>query len=140
MASMTVENVEGGRLVRSPVAGRLVVGMKAVRIGKDFINHYFVPLDPPPDGSLTLVYVDYQASMEDCHSAFSLRLDPVTDAMAPGVGQVLSNDSGRFLKIQDPIKGAMSLGYVDLLNGEIRRRQEHGITGVFTLRLSLTGS
>lgn len=138
-SSSTAEQVAGGRLVMTRIAERMVVGINAIRNGKDFVNHYFVPLDPLPEGALTLVYIDYTVEMQDCHSRFSLELDPVENCPRADVGHVVANATGNYLKVQEPIKGSMSLGYVDLATGEVRRRQERDVSGIFQWRLTTVG-
>ncbi|MBF0094917.1 MAG: hypothetical protein HQL33_08915 [Alphaproteobacteria bacterium] len=133
MAVKKAGNVQGGRFVRTLVDGRECVCLKAIGHGKDYTNHYVVPLDPPADGDLKMLYVDYSVEVEDCNGAYSLALDPV-DA-PPEVGHVLVTGKGSFIKVHESNKGAWSLGYVDIKSGAVRRRQERDITGVFRWRL-----
>lgn len=113
-----------------------IVCLNAVRHGKGFLNHYLVPLDPAggdPD-ALPLVYIDYNLPLADVSATHALELVPVEGIQAR-IGQVLENASGRYLKTVEPYKDAFSLGYVDLDSGEVRRRQERGVTAVYDWRI-----
>lgn len=121
--------------MRTRIDGREVVCLKATRLGKDYINHYVIPLDPVSEGDLTMLYVDYEVVVIDCHGKFVLALEPVEVDEAPEIGHVLVNDKGSFIKVRESYKGSWALGYVELESGEVRRRQERGVTGVFRWRL-----
>lgn len=117
----------------------MILGMKTIRHGKGFIAHYLMPLDDrlgPPD-AMMLIPVDTDTPMTPADPALALVLELAPQAAAaPEVGQVVENANGRFLKVRESYKDAFSLGYVALDAGDIRRRQERGVTAVFTWRLS----
>lgn len=134
--------VAPGRLVRvrvgdlpEPLPGLSpdteIIGMKTIRHGKGFIAHYLVPLDVnarPED--LMLIAVDTDTPMTPTGADLRLELKPVEGTTA-GCGQILENASGRFLKVREAYKDAFSLGYVEITAGDIRRRQDRGITAVY---------
>lgn len=134
--------VAPGRLVRvrvgdlpEPLPGLSpdteILGMKTIRHGKGFIAHYLVPLDVnarPED--LMLVAVDTDTPMTPTGADLRLELKPAEGTTA-GCGQILENASGRFLKVREAYKDAFSLGYVEITAGDIRRRQDRGITAVY---------
>ncbi|MFN3076207.1 MAG: hypothetical protein ABT940_04890 [Alphaproteobacteria bacterium] len=131
MEMASIDRIGGGRLVHATIQGQPVVGLKAVRIGKDFVNYYVVPLEPRPQGPLHLVYFDYEAMLSDCNDHFRLQVGSTLDRGVPEVGDILVNPRGTFLKVQEHMKDVTMFAYVDILNGEIRRHQERGVTGVF---------
>ncbi|MFA7430481.1 MAG: GNAT family N-acetyltransferase [Rhodospirillaceae bacterium] len=107
-----------------------IIGMKTIRHGKGFISHYLVPLDgqlgAPQD--LMLIGVDTDTPMRPA----DLRLDLIAvDGTTAECGHVLENAAGRFLKVREAYKDAFSLAYVEITAGDIRRRQDRGITAVY---------
>jgi GNAT superfamily N-acetyltransferase len=107
-----------------------IIGMKTIRHGKGFISHYLVPLDgqlgAPQD--LMLIGLDTDTPMRPA----DLRLDLIAvDGMTADCGHVLENPAGRFLKVREAYKDAFSLAYVEITAGDIRRRQDRGITAVY---------
>lgn len=113
-----------------------LVCLNAVRQGKGFLNHYLVPLDPLPGRreDLSLLYVDYNLPLREAGDTWTLELVPVDTADA-AIGQVVENASGRFLKTSEAYKDAFSLAYVDIVTGQVRRRQDRGQTAVYDWRL-----
>lgn len=113
-----------------------VICLNAVRQGKGFVNHYLVPLAPWPGAmdALPLLYVDYSLPLVDVSDAWTLDMVPASDG-APTVGRVLENPQGRFLKTVEPYKDAFSLAYVDIVDGQVRRRQDRGVTAVLEWRV-----
>lgn len=117
-----------------------IVCLNALRLGKDFRNHYVVPLDPLPGPreALSLIYVDFDIPVKDVSDHFVLDL-ALTDGPPVGIGQVVQTPAGHFLKVQEAYKGAFSLAYIDLLTGEVKRRQETRVTAIHAWTLRLTG-
>ncbi|KAF0145473.1 MAG: hypothetical protein FD153_235 [Rhodospirillaceae bacterium] len=140
MTIAAAETVAGGRLVLYRVNERDVIGLKAIRHGKDHINHYFVPLEPVSSRPLTVIYMDYTAEVQDCHDHFALKLDLFATRAPIEIGAILSNETGTYIKVREPTKGIMSFAYVDLGSGELRRRQERQINAVYHWTLACTGT
>ena len=136
MTMIRAETMAGGRLIVCRVDDHDVVGLKAIRHGKDHVNHYFVPLEPLSDTPLTVLYIDYTTEVRDCHEVFSLELTPLAADASVTVGAVLSNETGTYIKVQEPTKGIMSFVYVDLSDGEMRRRQERQINALYRWSLA----
>lgn len=109
-----------------------ILGMKTIRHGKGFINHYLLPLDArvaAPEDTM-LLGLDTDTPMVPAGPELRLDLTAV-DVAAPACGQVLENGSGRFLKVRETYKDAFSLAYVEITAGDIRRRQDRGVTAVY---------
>lgn len=126
--------VPGGRLVRADLGGESVLCLKAQRQGRDYVNHYLVPLAPLPAGprGMALVYVDPDAPLAE--AAAELVVEPLA-AAAPEIGDVFDTAAGRFLKVADTARTERSFAYVELSSGEVRPRQERGIAAVLAWRL-----
>ena len=123
--------VSRGTLVRTTLDGVERRGIKVERDGNHFVHHYLAPLDhgEPADG-MTLLYLDPEHPVVVLDDA-RLDLGPAADpADGVAVGAVLVNNRGTFLKLLDPIKGQMSVAFVDLDKGQAVRRQEKAITAV----------
>ncbi|MGC2854583.1 GNAT family N-acetyltransferase [Novispirillum sp. DQ9] len=113
-------------------ADAILLGMKTIRHGKGFITHYLLPLDgrvAAPEDTMLLA-LDTDTPMTVAGPELRLDLTPVAVA-APACGQVLENASGRFIKVRETYKDAFSLAYVEITAGDIRRRQDRGITAVY---------
>lgn len=137
MMERQAHEIPGGRLVVATLDGADVVCLKAERQGRDYLNHYLVPLDPMPQGrdGLTLVYIDPTEPVRDRADRFSLSLAAAEGAAEAAVGDVLSNAAGRFLKVFDEAAAQRVYAYVDVITGEIRRRQERTVAEVLTWTL-----
>ncbi len=135
---VAAETVTGGHFVLY----RDMIGLKAVRHGKDHVNHYFVPLDAPVNQlnqPMTVVYLDNAAKVRDCHNNFDLNLEPLVRCTPIAVGDILVNLTGTYIKACEKTKGIISFVYIDLENGELRRRQERQISAVYRWILTCTG-
>lgn len=143
MTTVTAETVQNGHLILYRVEDKEIVGLKGIRHGKDHINHYFIPLEPISEDPLTVIYIDCTASVRDCHDSFTIKLNqtysPVLGKKVE-VGSVLSNETGTYIKVREQTKGIMSLVYVNLDNGELKRRQERQIHAVYSWSLTCTGA
>jgi hypothetical protein len=135
MSERCAWQVPGGALVRAALGGETVLCLKAQRQGRDYVNHYLVPLAPLPDGrrGMALVYVDPEAPVAATPAVLSV------EAAARGtaeIGDVIVNANGRFLKVADTARTERSFAYVDLDSGEVRPRQERAVSAVLTWRLA----
>jgi hypothetical protein len=102
------------------------LALKAERDGKDYINHYLIPLTPSPH--ITLIYVDPETSLDLVEGALSLDLGEALAEGSPAeTGDILVFDQGTFLKVWDVKKdGQRHLAYVDLVTGLVGPRLERG--------------
>lgn len=117
-----------------------LIGMKTIRHGKGFIAHYFLPLDHRLGAAeeLMLLALDTDTPMALADPALTLALEPAEPGGPggqAGCGQVVENASGRFLKIRESYKDAFSLAYVEITAGDVRRRQDRGVSAVLAWRL-----
>jgi hypothetical protein len=111
--------------------GSLILGaegpaLKAERDGKDYINHYLVPLAPAP--GLALIYIDPERELEWREGPPALDFGPALPADHPAeAGDLVVTARGSFLKVHDIKKdGQRHLAYIDLATGLILPRQERG--------------
>ena len=118
---------------------RKMIGLKAVRHGKDHVNHYFLPLELSPEKQMTVTYLDFTEKVQDCHESFSLNLEPLTIYTPVAVGDVLVNMTGTYIKACEKTKGIISFVYINLKSGELRRRQERQISAVYRWTLTCIG-
>jgi len=134
MQAVNAVQMAAGRLVVADIDGVPTVCLKAERQGRDFLNHYLVPLDPLPAGRglLRLRYVDPETPVIPC--AGRLVCDEPT-AMAAEIGDVVVNGRGRFLKVFDTARTERHFAYVEMASGEVRMRQERNVTGAAMWRL-----
>lgn len=137
MEAVRAYQVAAGRLVVAEIEGVAAICLKAERQGKDFLNHYLVPLDPRPADSarLRLHYIDPDASL--IPAAARLVVD-AAEGRAAEVGDVVVNPLGRFLKVHDTAKTERHYAYVEVTSGIVRLRQEKGAIGVATWHLDRT--
>ncbi|MBF0561117.1 MAG: hypothetical protein HQL37_03665 [Alphaproteobacteria bacterium] len=135
MAGTSAVDIEGGRLVYAGIGGSPVLCLKAIRQGKDFVNHYVVPLDPLPAGPQSLVYLDYETLLEDCHDRFAFVMGEAKDRSIPEVGDIMVAPHGTFLKLQEYNRGAFMLAYLDIAGGDLHRHKERNVEGVFGWRV-----
>ncbi|VBB69595.1 hypothetical protein RIEGSTA812A_PEG_1068 [invertebrate metagenome] len=133
----TAETVPSGHLVLYRIRDRDVVGLKAVRHGKDHVNHYFVPLELI--SPITVAYLDDTAPLHDCNDHFSLKLDQLVIEPPIAVGTILANATGTYIKACEATKGIISFVYVNLDSGELRRRQERQISAIYRWTLTCIG-
>ncbi len=126
-----------GSFVRAEIDGHEAVCLKVERLGRDFVNHYLVPLDPLPGPreALMLRYVDPAEPLAPCDEPLDLLVEPMADAPA-AVGTVLRNARGLFLKVHDTPNTGRSFAYVELATGMVAGRQERGVAGVLRWRLA----
>lgn len=118
----------GAVVIRSTEDGHTVC-LKLDRIGKEYIHHYVVVLDPHPKGEMELVYVDPEEQLFDCFATLELEIgDAAGDA--PDVGDIFENKDGHFIKVLDDPKTQKMFGFVDPATGLVRVRQERKLKSV----------
>lgn len=104
----------------------IVICLKIDRIGKEYMHHYLVPLDPTPDDTLQLIYADPDDIAIDCAVGVVFDLGEGENAgdSRPEIGDIFINESGVYLKIKDDPKTQKHFGYVDIDANLVRVRQE----------------
>lgn len=118
----------GALVIRSTEDGHAVC-LKLDRIGKEYIHHYVVVLDPKPQGDLELVYVDPEEKLFDCFATMDLEPGEARDCSLDA-GHLFENKDGHFIKVLDDPKSQKMLGYVEAATGLVRIRQERSVKGV----------
>jgi len=118
----------GALVIRSTEDGHAVC-MKLDRIGKEYIHHYVVVLDPNPQGKMELVYVDPEEKLFDCFATLDLEMGEACDA-APEVGHAFENKDGHFIKVLDDPKAQKLFSFVEPATGLVRIRQERKLKSV----------
>ncbi|MBL6959379.1 MAG: hypothetical protein ISR52_10390 [Rhodospirillales bacterium] len=121
--------IPSGNAVVHDINGTATVCWKMERLGKDYVHHYLIPLDPKADGELTLLYVDPEETIFDAQCAVVFDCPETGDDPAE-TGDVLVNAVGSFLKVAEDPQSQKMFAYIDLASGAVRRRQERGVTGV----------
>ena len=118
----------GAVVIRQTDDGHAVC-LKLDRIGKEYIHHYLIVLDPKPEGDLELVYVDPEDQLFDCFA--TLEFDPgAPEAVAAEPGHAFANKDGHFIKLLDDPKTQKMLCYADPATGLVRIRQERKVKSV----------
>ena len=112
----------GAIVIRSTQDGHTVC-LKLDRIGKEYIHHYVIELDPRSDDDMKLVYVDPDDNLFDCFATLDLELGEPTEG-APEVGHAFENKDGHFIKVMDDPKSQKMFGFVEPATGLVRLRQE----------------
>lgn len=118
----------GAVVIRSTEDGHAVC-MKLDRIGKEYIHHYVIVLDPKPEGEMELIYVDPEERLFDCFATLDLKLGEARD-IAPEVGHAFENKDGHFIKVLDDPKSQKMFGFVEPATGLVRLRQERKLKSV----------
>lgn len=121
------DQIPGGSFVAAILGDRRVLCMKAERVGKDYVNHFLVPLDPIDDRSqLALVYIDPDDEFVPVDGV-SLALTDGPEMVAPCVGDMFVNPTGSLLKVMDDPRSQKMYAYVDVATGAVRPRMEREI-------------
>jgi hypothetical protein len=123
MQSRPAHEIAAGSFVYATIAGRRTLCLKAEREGKEYVNHFVVPLDPP---QARLVYVDPNDQMTPV-DGISLSFQDGPENVAPGLGDVFLNAAGTMMKLQDDPRSQRMHCYVDLATGHVRPRMERHI-------------
>ena len=118
----------GALVIRSTADGHAVC-LKLDRIGKEYIHHYVIVLDPKPAGQMELVYIDPEERLFDCFATLDLELGEASD-IAPAVGHAFENKDGHFIKVLDDPKAQKLFGFVEPATGLVRIRQERNLKSV----------
>lgn len=118
----------GAVVIRATEDGHAVC-LKLDRIGKEYIHHYVVVLDPKPAGQMELIYVDPEEKLFDCFATLDLEMGAACDA-APEVGHAFENKDGHFIKVLDDPKSQKMFGFVEPATGLVRLRQERKLKSV----------
>ena len=121
----------GALVIRSTDDGQAVC-LKLDRIGKEYVHHYLVVLDPKPEGDMELVYVDPEDKLFDCFATLEFGIgegkDPAAAAIEPGCA--FENKDGCFIKLKDDPKTQKMLCYAEPATGLVRIRQERKVQRV----------
>lgn len=121
------EEIPGGSFVAAMVGDRRTLCLKAERIGKDYTNHFLVPLDPVEDRSaLALVYVDPTDEFVPVDGV-GFTLADGAELVPPAVGDIFVNAAGSLLKVIDDPQSQKMYAYVDVATGAVRPRMERAI-------------
>jgi len=118
----------GAIVIRSTDDGHAVC-LKLDRIGKEYIHHYLIVLDPKPAGNLELVYVDPEEKLFDCFATFEFEPGAAVD-VEPEPGHAFENKDGHFIKVLDDPKTQKLFGFVEPATGLVRIRQERKLKSV----------
>ena len=121
----------GALVIRSTDGGHAVC-LKLDRIGKEYVHHYLIVLDPMPEGEMALVYVDPEDKLFDCFATLAFDagegIDPA--AVPLETGSAFENKDGCFIKLKDDPKAQKMLCYAEPATGLVRIRQERKVTRV----------
>jgi hypothetical protein len=132
MAAKRAYEIEPGRMVNFAIADKIVVCLKALRRGRDFLHHYLIPLDGEWRApGLALIYVDPEQELEELDNPPRLVLgdgEPVREAV---LGEIFANQTGHFIKVLDTDKTQRLYAYVEIKSGDVRIRQERSMSEIF---------
>jgi len=118
----------GAVVIRSTEDGHAVC-LKLDRIGKEYIHHYVVVLDPNARGAMELVYVDPEEKLFDCFATLDLELGAAED-IQPETGHAFENKDGHFIKVLDDPKAQKMFCFVEAATGLVRIRQDRKVKNV----------
>ncbi len=106
--------------------------IKTERQGPEYIHHYLVQIDPAPGDELTLIYIDPDDLLIDCHARPAFDLHPSSEAngIIPDVGHIFQNPKGVFLKVIEDPKSQKMFAFIDTQTGDVRGRQERKVAQV----------
>lgn len=133
-----VYEVAGGRLVRAVVEGVETVCLKADRLGRDYTNHYLLPLDPLPGDrrAMALLYADPEMAVTELGDGLALAAAEEPAGTPPAaVGDVAFTGAGRYIKVRDTARTERHYCYVEIASGDVRHRQDRHTTAVGRWRL-----
>ena len=121
----------GAVVIQSREDGHAVC-LKLDRIGKEYVHHYLIVLDPKPESDLELVYVDPEDKLFDCFATLEFEPGEAHDpaSIEPQPGHAFENKDGHFIKVLDDPKTQKLFGFVDPATGLVRIRQERKLKGV----------
>lgn len=131
--------IKPGSFVTAEIAGGLVLCLKVERHGRDYVNHYLIPLESNGDRRLlTLVYTDPDHPLTPVDGA-ALAFGETSTAF-PDVGDAFVTPKGIHLKLRDEPKAQKVFAYVDLATGLIRPRMDRQTQGVIGWSVTRGGS
>ncbi|MCK4940329.1 MAG: hypothetical protein KAR80_08500 [Rhodospirillaceae bacterium] len=125
-------NVKPGNIVILETSDGPAAFIKTERIGKEYIHHYAVQIFPRVLDNLGMVYLDPEDKVFDTVLEASFELGSGINDAPPNSGHVFENAKGRFIKVDDDPKSQKMFGFIELTTGIVKRRQERGITAVYT--------
>jgi hypothetical protein len=126
--------IEPGRFVTAHLTGAAVLCLKVERHGRDYVNHYLIPLEPHGGRrALALVYIDPDHPLEPAPGV-ALEFGEASTAF-PDIGDAFATPKGPHLKLRDEPKAQKVFAYVDLATGLIRPRMERQTQGVVAWRV-----
>lgn len=118
-----------GAVVIRTRGGGPAVCLKLDRIGKEYVHHYVIALEPATLGGMELIYVDPEEELFDCFATLEWDYGPSSEG-APDVGHAFENRDGHFLKVIEDPKSQKMFGFVEPATGLVRLRQERHLKGV----------
>lgn len=119
----------GAVVIRTTQDGGRTVCLKLTRIGKEYLHHYVLALDPRPQGPLALTYVDPEEQLFDCFATLEIDFGQSADVAAEP-GHAIESKDGFFIKVLDVPKSQKMYGFIDPATGEMRARQERSLKNV----------
>ncbi|MBF0248312.1 MAG: hypothetical protein HQL36_09630, partial [Alphaproteobacteria bacterium] len=123
--------IGGGSVVIRSSADGHVVCLKLDRMGKEYVHHYVIELDPRPTGHMELLYVDPDEELFDCFATIEMDYGHANGAdEAVEAGHAFENKDGHFIKVMDDPKTQKMFGFVEPSSGQVRIRQERKLKGV----------
>jgi len=126
--------IAAGSFVTAEIAGAAVLCLKVERHGRDFLNHYLIPLGADGDRrALSLVYIDPDQPLVPVTGATLVFGDSA--ATFPDVGDAFATPKGAYLKLRDDPKAQKVFAYVDLATGLIRPRMDRQSQGVVSWKV-----
>jgi hypothetical protein len=132
MPTKRAYEIDPGKMVSFPIAGEMVICLKALRRGRDFLHHYLVPLDGEWRApGLALIYVDPEQELMELENPPGLALGVGETSRDAAVGEIFANSNGHFLKVLDTDKTQRLYAYVEIKSGDVRIRQERTMKEIF---------
>ncbi len=129
--------IKPGSFVTAEIAGVPVLCLKVERHGRDYVNHYLIPMGPDGDRrALALVYVDPDQPLVPVDGP-ALALGETSTAF-PDVGDAFATPKGPHLKLRDDAKAQKVFAYVELATGLIRPRMDRQTQGVVAWKVVST--
>ena len=125
-------NVKPGNVVILETADGPATFIKTERIGKEYIHHYAVQIFPRVLKNLGMIYLDPEDKIFDTVLAASFELGSATNDIPPNSGHAFKNAQGCFIKVDEDPKSQKMFGFINISTGIVMRRQERGITAVYT--------
>lgn len=119
-----------GHAVERPDSGTVFI--KAERQGTEYIHHYLIQISPVPTEELALIYIDPEEELIDRGGQPTFDLAEGENRTDPDIGHIFENHQGTFLKVIEDPKSQKMFAFIDITNGDVKRRQERKVTTVYT--------